>query len=364
MKKGINLMAVTVICIALVVTGCGGGESKAYDYDLSKYVELGQYLGLMITEFDTEVTDGEVMAEIKSRIEMSGWYDKLAEEFTEGVVESGDIVNIDFIGTKDGEPFQGGSSEESFPLLIGSGQFIPGFEEGLIGKNIGDTVVLELTFPEHYQTADLAGQDVEFEVTIHHVTKLVLSLEFVRENSEFQTIEAYKEYIAADLKAAKEAYAVSKRQNDLLEQVFMNSVVLDYPRRELNNQVNEIKKSEQSYARSINMTWNDYLEQNFQMTQKQFDDYVLSYIKRQMDFEMVIRAIAHKEGIELTSEEEYEEIKLMYLAEMEFESEEAFMEQSEGKTLEEAMGRDNIELFFMFTKVMELVDRSAVVMRS
>jgi len=355
-RKRITALAI-VLCFALVLTGCGG-ESKPYDYDLSKYVEIGQYKGLEVTEFDSDVSEGELRLEIKNRVEAAGWYEELTETFTEGAIELWDIADVDFIGRKGGIAFEGGTGNAD--LLIGSGQFVPGFEDGLLGENIGDTVMVELTFPEEYYE-ELAGQDVEFEVTINSVAKLLLSIEFVETESDYRSIKEYEDSVMAELVEAKKAYAVSKRQDDLLSQIFGNSIVLDYPKKELNNLISEYKKSEQSYARSLDKTWKDYLEQDRQMTQQEYDNYVESYIKAQMDFEMILRAIARKEGFEIPSEEEYAESKMRYLAEIGYTSEEELMMDTGGLTLEEAVGKDIIELYHMYIRVLELAEESAVV---
>ena len=152
MKKQIGAVVLAGVMM-LSLTGCGSNE-KAKKY--SKYVELGDYKGIEYTMDVAEVTDDQVNQQIDS------FLDGLAEteEVTDRAVEDGDTVNIDFTGTKDGEEFEGGSSE-GYDLVIGSGSFIDGFEDGLIGHEIGDEVSLDLTFPEEYpQNEDLAGQDV------------------------------------------------------------------------------------------------------------------------------------------------------------------------------------------------------------
>ena len=141
---------------------------SAFDLgDINEYVELGEYKNIRVTAQDTEVTDEEVEEELNSQVENSvPDYEKI----TEGTVAEGDVANIDFVGRMDGEEFDGGSGED-FNLTIGSGQFIEGFESGLIGKNIGETVVLDLSFPEDYSKTkpELNGKPVEFTVTINYV---------------------------------------------------------------------------------------------------------------------------------------------------------------------------------------------------
>ena len=188
MKKQIGAVVLAGVMM-LSLTGCGSNE-KAKKY--SKYVELGDYKGIEYTMDVAEVTDDQVNQQIDS------FLDGLAEteEVTDRAVEDGDTVNIDFTGTKDGEEFEGGSSE-GYDLVIGSGSFIDGFEDGLIGHEIGDEVSLDLTFPEEYpQNEDLAGQDVNFKVTINSISVKntpELTDKVVADNTDYDNVEDYKE---------------------------------------------------------------------------------------------------------------------------------------------------------------------------
>ena len=169
---------------------------SAFNLDnLSDYVQLGEYKGIEVTAQDTTVTDEDVETELQSQVENAT---PIYEEITEGTVADGDVVNIDYEGTLDGVAFDGGTDTD-FNLTIGSGQFIDGFEDGLIGKNIGDTVELNLTFPEDYTTnSDLAGQDVVFTVTINYVQgeeiPQELNDEFVQRVTDgtYTTVDEYR----------------------------------------------------------------------------------------------------------------------------------------------------------------------------
>ena len=135
------------------------------DYKALDYVELGEYKGLTVEVSPTTVTDEEVIKQIRANAGSD-----ILEEVTEGTVEEGDTANIDYEGKLDGEAFDGGTAKDT-DLEIGSGTFIPGFEDGLIGVKIGDTVDLPLTFPENY-TEELAGKDVVFTVTVNSVKRM------------------------------------------------------------------------------------------------------------------------------------------------------------------------------------------------
>ena len=154
--------------IALTVTGCAGKQTYA-ELDIDKYVTLGDYKGLSYTAEDTAVTDNQLTLAIQEALSAEGYGEETEGEITSGTVQMGDTCNIDFTGLKDGVAFEGGTSQ-GYSLTIGSGQFIDGFEDGLVGVSIGSKVALDLTFPEEYDNEELAGEAVVFEVTVNSVT--------------------------------------------------------------------------------------------------------------------------------------------------------------------------------------------------
>lgn len=158
-----------LLIVALTVAGCG--TAKTYEeLKIEKYVTVGEYKGLKYTPADTAVSDYAFEVAVRKDLAENGYEVINTVELTEGVVEVGDVCNIDFKGLKDGVAFEGGTAA-GYSLEIGSGSFIEGFEEGLVGVAIGSTVNLNLTFPENYQSEDLAGEDVVFEVKVNKVMK-------------------------------------------------------------------------------------------------------------------------------------------------------------------------------------------------
>jgi trigger factor len=355
MKKRMTIMIALLTCLTLSLAGCGSGESPLYDYDLSEYVELGQYKGIEIAAPDIDVSEDEVWEVIQAMLDMAGTTDELFE----GTVEDGDTANIDYSGSKDGVLFDGGTAANQ-ELTIGSGQFIDGFEEGLIGKAIGDTVVLELTFPDPYpNNPDLAGQGVEFVVTINAVTRVTpaeYNDEFVQEHSDYDTMAELEDSVRAGLAEEKEAKAASEREALLWEIVVGNCTIIDYPKKELNASVKEFDEFYRKDAASRGILWSDFLAQTG-VTQKEYDAYMLEGSQHRIGQEMIMLAIAREEGLE-PSEEEYEEGKLHYLLEMEFESEEAYKEVY-GETFEQREGKNTIRLAIIFDSVMALIKDSA-----
>lgn len=166
MKKKICVTA-AVLSASLLLTACGNKEYLK-NIKAEKYVTLGEYKGITATAEKQEVTD-ELVEELIADSYLAAKAEKLP--VTGRTVQEGDVVNIDFAGYRDGVAFEGGTAA-GFDLTIGSGQFIAGFEEGLIGANIGDQLSLDLKFPDYYPgNPDLEGQPVVFEVTVNSIAE-------------------------------------------------------------------------------------------------------------------------------------------------------------------------------------------------
>ncbi len=171
MKK--RLLAVLLAATTVFsLTACGDKDDKFVlsEADLDAYITLNEDYDVFDVEIEPiDVTDDEVNTQINNLcLDIAPTSENL-QSLVKRPVADGDTVNIDFVGTKDGVAFEGGTSTSSMDLTIGSGSFIPGFEDGLIGTNPGETVTLDLTFPEDYTNAELAGQAVQFEVTVYYI---------------------------------------------------------------------------------------------------------------------------------------------------------------------------------------------------
>ncbi len=210
MKRIINFAALAV-AVALLLCSCGKDmERLNYNYDMTKYVELDSYA----VEVDTASVDykkyySEKLSEL------------LVGEVTEGKVEYSDTANIDYTGKKDGVAFSGGT-DYGYDLVIGSGSFIDGFEEGLVGAQIGSTVDLNLTFPEDYGKSDLAGEDVVFTVTVNYVMR-----EYDELTDDTAKLCGYES--AAEVEAVARDYA---KQSTAWSNVFSNAKIEEYPEKE------------------------------------------------------------------------------------------------------------------------------------
>ena len=319
MNKKILIITVLILCLAISMAGCGGSKEEAvklFDYDLSQYVTLGEYKGLKANNSIDTNTWFDIRRELINAGE--------AEEFNDGVIEAGDMANIDFVGSKDGVPFEGGSAE-GLDLLIGSGEFIPGFEEGLMGVKIGDSVVLDLTFPENYHAEDLAGQAVEFEVTVNFVKR-------------------------------PEPKAFTKEL--LWELTKRNSVIIDYPAKEIDETIASIAQYYMDYAAQIGMTWEDFLVQAG-TTQEQVDTLMQNMAQQKVSGDMIACAIARAEGLSV-SDKEFKDGVAEFMAARGYDTEKAFKDANGGKTFEQVVGRSNIELSLLYDKVMEFIYSNAI----
>ena len=186
-------------------------------------VSLGKYKGVEVEKIDVSVSDEEVEAELSAEQEKNASYN----EITDRPVADGDKVNLNFEGFVDGVAFEGGKGED-YPLTIGSGSFIPGFEEQLIGAEIGKEIEVNVTFPENYQSAELAGKPAVFKCTVLKITEKVLpelNDEFADDVSEFSTLEEYKADIRKNLEVKKEEKARTEKENKVIDAIIADSEI-------------------------------------------------------------------------------------------------------------------------------------------
>ncbi len=281
---------------------------SAFDLgDISEYVELGEYKNLQVTAMDTEVTDEDIENELKAQVENS---EPSYEEVTEGTVAEGDVANIDFEGKMDGEVFQGGTGTD-FNLKIGSGQFIAGFEDGLIGKNIGETVVLDLSFPEEYTVnPDFSGKAVEFTVKINYVQGEELPRElndaFVERatDGQYKTVEDYRAYMKKEMTESRAEEARVGKINSAWEKVEANAEFKKEAEELIQyNYDSQIYQAE-SMTAMYGMTMDSYLSA-MGTTREQFEKEIRDYAEQSARWQILVRAVVEAEGLEPT-EEEYE----------------------------------------------------------
>lgn len=182
MKRIISLILICAI-FATFLCACGN-RGLYYNYDMSKYMSVGKYSAQVDTSSDS-------YKEAEKTFYTQTFGETLAYKAEEGIIEKGDVANINYVGLKDDVAFEGGTAS-NYDLKIGSGTFIPGFEEGLIGAKIGENVSLNLTFPESYQSEELAGQKVVFNVTVNYATKYADPTEEDAKKYGYDSLKAYE----------------------------------------------------------------------------------------------------------------------------------------------------------------------------
>lgn len=317
------------------------------DYKALDYVELGEYKGLTVEVEPTTVRDDEVLKQIRANAGSD-----ILEEVTEGTVEEGDTANIDYEGKLDGEAFEGGTAKDT-DLEIGSGTFIPGFEDGLVGVKIGDTVDLPLTFPENY-TEELAGKDVVFTVTVNSVKRMPeLTDDLVNQitDGEYTDVASYKESVRKDLEDAKAASRPSEINNSLLTQIAATSTIKEYPQELVDYAANNMKNYYKQQAESSSMEFADFLSTYFSMDEDTFNEQVDLVVKQNLRAELYLKAIAEAEDIELT-DEEYEAKCEEYAENYGYDSVEKF---------KSAYTENEIRLSALEDKVLEFLSDNATV---
>lgn len=274
---------------------------------LKPEVKLGKYKGVKIGKIDAEVTEEDVMAEIDRERENN------ARNITveDRPVKDGDMTTLDFEGFVDGEAFEGGKGE-NYPLTIGSGAFIPGFEEQLVGAEIGKEVEVKVTFPEDYQAENLKGKDAVFKCTIKEIKEKELPElddEFASEVSEFETLAEYKEDVKKNLTEKKEKDAKNAREDAAIKAAVEVSE-MEIPDAMLMTQQRQMVDE---FAQRITMQGLS-MEQYFQFTgtnYQQMVEQVKPQAEERIRSRLVLEAIAKAEKIEATEEDYEKELETM-----------------------------------------------------
>ena len=295
-------------------------------------VKLGEYKGLKVDKYSTRVTQKEVDEEIEKERERNA----RTVEVTDRAVEDKDIVTLDFEGFVDGVAFEGGKGTD-YPLTIGSGSFIPGFEEQLIGAEIDKEVEVKVTFPEEYQAAELAGKDAVFKCTVHAIKAKELPEaddEFASEVSECETMEAYRAEVKQKIKDRKESEGKSKKEDQAVEQAIENAE-MDIPQPMIDLQVRQMADD---FARRIQQQGLT-VEQYFQFTgltqEKMMEEFEPQAVKR-IKTRLVLEEIVKAENIEVSDERLDEEIQKMADAyQMEFDKLKEYMGEAEAAQMKE-----------------------------
>ena len=308
MKKNRIVKAALVLAAAMVfMTGCGNSKKAETTVETTAAksaeelvdeasIKIGQYKGLSISMEKAEVTEAEIEDELAY---MASLY---PVQVTGRPAKLGDVANIDYAGYKDGVAFSGGTAE-GYNLTLGSGQFIAGFEDGVVGMEIGEERDLNLTFPEAYHSEELAGADVVFHVTLNSLSsadEVAIDDALAKQvmGDDEATLELLKEDIRKDKMIQAEAEYYSYGGAELISQIVANSEITVDPDA-VEQMYNEMFTSYTAQAEMFGFTLEELLSYFYQMTMEQFEAYAEEIVKQ----EMIMGEIVRLENLQITDEQ-------------------------------------------------------------
>ena len=315
---------------------------------LKPEVTLGQYKGVEVPKAVIEVTEDEIQAEVdKERDNNSRTID-----VEDRGVEKGDMIKLDFDGSVDGVPFQGGKAED-YPLTVGSGSFIPGFEDQLVGAKIGEEMEVNVTFPEDYHAEDLKGKAAVFKCTVKEIKVKELPEaddEFAKDVSEFDTMNEYREDIRKNLTEKKEAAAKREKENAAVAKAVENAS-MEIPEAMIMEQVRRMSDDFTRRIESQGITMEQYMQFTGMDADKLVEQMKPEALKR-IQNSLVLEAVAKAENIQISDERLDEEIAKM-----------AESYKMEADKLKELMGdyeKDQMKNDLAIQAAVELVTDAAV----
>ena len=285
------------------------GEAFIYSFQVAvkPEVALGEYKGIEVERARPEVTDADIEAELKKVQDQNSRLVSVEDR----PVQDGDQVVIDFDGSMDGVPFEGGKAE-AYPLTIGSHSFVDTFEEQLIGKNLKEEVEVNVTFPETYHAKELAGKPALFKVVVQEIkVKELPELddEFASEVSEFDTLDEYKADIKAKLSETKQKQATTENENNVVEKVVGNAT-MELPEAMIDDQVENMVDNYSRRMRGQGLTMEQYFQFTGLSMAKMKED-LRPQAEKQIRTRLVLEAIVAQEGIQVDDEAVEEEVKKM-----------------------------------------------------
>lgn len=324
MKKKLYL-AVLATCMMLAWNGCGNDKetaendtaaeqteqtSDAADSDESgstrlvsvdnveKYVTIAEYKGIALDHSVAGVTDENVEKRVAQNLQGK------SEEVTDkdAVIQNGDTATINFVGTKDGVAFEGGTAN-NYDLVIGSGTMIPGFEEGILGMKKGETKDITVTFPENYQSSEPAGQEAVFQITVQSFKRPPeLTDTWAAANTDYKTADEYRASVRTQLEQEAQDQAESSLRSTAWTTVYSNSEVVEYPEKDIEEATQEFRSQIEAYAKQGNMELEDFVESQG-VSMDDFEAQCQQYAQNKVKQNLIIQGIMDAEGMTLEDEE-------------------------------------------------------------
>ena len=314
-KKKIVFALLAGTMVLTMLAGCGkkkdkeeGGDNSTAVVDdmIAKYnplVELPEYKGLEYKPQVTEITDDMVQARVDQLVSSA----TVTENATEGEAKMGDTVNIDFVGYIDGVAFSGGDTMgQGTNITLGSSGYIANFDDQIVGHKPGDTFDVKVKFPDDYGNADLNGKDAVFETTLNYIvneTVPELNDEFIKNNTDYDTVDAYKESVRKELTESYAQSDESTNKDTLLNIVIERCNFSGYPETELEERVQQTidRYSDMAQANDMDM---ETLLSSYGLDADTFQSQVRAAVEDMMKERIAVVAIAAKEGITVTKGEE------------------------------------------------------------
>lgn len=339
MKKKVISILTGILAVGLLA-GCGQSktDNPLRNTDVDKYLTLTDYQNLSVTvepvTVEQEERDYSVMESY------SGFATAENSGVTDRAVVNGDTVNIDYVGKKDDVAFDGGTATGAF-LVIGSGSYIDGFEDGLVGVKPGETVELELSFPEDYDNTELAGQAVVFSVTVNYIVELRDAVVATMGIEGVGTVEELQQHVYDELYASREAEYTKKVKNAIMGVLLEQCTYTELPEAVLESN-KEYVRGIVNAAASYGLDADTYTNYFFGMNA---EDYINSYAEQLTKQDIILQAIANREGLNVKDKELRDTLK-------------EYAENAGFDTVEEYLGdasEEEYRNYFMNEKVMDFL---------
>lgn len=270
--------------------------------DYSKYVTLGNYKGMELEKEVGEVEPADLQRKIDEILRQS----TIPEQIKEGTVKDGDTVNIDYVGKVDGVAFDGGTAKGQ-SLTIGSGSYIEGFESGLVGAKVGDTVKINVTFPEEYGVDELNGKDATFDVTINFIKGKDIVPEwddaFVRNTTQYNSTKEYEDVLRIELEEELKKTEEYTLQAKILTNLVQDAEFKPLPDDLISAKAEAMTKYYKDYAEKNNLDYGEFIQNQFNMTEEDFNKEVRTTAENSVKQVIAVYAVADAEGLIPTGED-------------------------------------------------------------
>lgn len=334
MKKNKIVTLLAGILSVGMLSACGGYNDDSLDIkdiDVDKYIsQLGSYENLTIeAENKMEIDDETVQMYVEDMLANMGITETVE---VDRPIENGDIANIDFEGLLDGVAFENGTGE-GYNLTIGSGSFIDGFEDGLIGYSKGDEVALDLTFPESYQSEELAGKAVVFNVKINSVSESItpeLTEEIIAQMGieGVSTEEEFRAYVKENLEKSAQNIYTNTLRDKVLKEIYDNTTFVsdEVPAKLLEQSATQLKASDEQLATSYGVSLEDFVSVYYGITYEEYENELNEQAKIMVQNALICEKIAREMKISITDKEVEEQMKTD-VVDYNYESVEAFKAQ-------------------------------------